>query len=107
VFLAVHAAYSFGGAYPSFALLPVASGLLSGVTAIGLWLSRRWSQYPVYVIAAFLGAYFIWYMVALVDLGWPYEDNIQSVASLVPAGLLLIFAVGASAYVFRRFRRQD
>jgi hypothetical protein len=43
--------------------------------------SRRWSQYPVYVIAAFLGAYFIWYMIALVDLGWPYEDNIQSVAS--------------------------
>jgi uncharacterized membrane protein AbrB (regulator of aidB expression) len=83
------------------------SGALSGAATVGLWQQKQWVQYVVYVISALVCVYVIWYIWSLVQLGWPYDDNIRSFVSLVPGGLILMFAIGASAHVFRAFRRKS
>jgi hypothetical protein len=104
LFFGLHSAYSFWGLYDHREFSAFLSGALSAAAAIGLWQERRWAQYVVYVITAFVMAYFAWYIWALVRLGWPYEDNVRSFVSLVPGTLILTFAVGASVHVFRALR---
>jgi hypothetical protein len=104
LFFGLNAGYSFWGLFNSHEFSAFLSGVLSAAAAIGLWQEKRWVQYVVYVITAFVVAYFIWYIWALVRLGWPYEDNVRTFVSLVPGALILMFAVGASTHVFRTFR---
>jgi hypothetical protein len=86
--------------------LPVAQACLCAVASIGLWRSRPWSRWVVYLISTLLGLYFAWALSALMASGWPYERTTQSVVSLVPGTLLLMFGVAASVYVTRVFRKR-
>jgi hypothetical protein len=85
--------------------LPVAQACLCTVASIGLWRSRPWSRWVVYLISTLLGLYFAWSLSALIASGWPSESTTQSVTSLVPGTLLLMFGVAAAVYVTRVFRK--
>ncbi|HEY0683862.1 MAG TPA: hypothetical protein VGD45_16135 [Steroidobacter sp.] len=104
LFFGLHAAYCFWGVYEYLSLSALLSGCLSAAAAIGLWREKRWAQYVVYFISASIGLYFGWYMWGLVGSGWPYQDTVRSVISLIPGTLILMFGIGASAHVFRVFR---
>lgn len=80
--------------------------VLSFVSAVGLWLRYRWSQYLVYLLTASIVGYFVWSVYAVIQMGWRYEDRIRSIAAIVPGALLLMLALSAAVYVFRVFRRE-
>lgn len=80
------------------------SAAVSMATAVGLWLRHRWSQYFVYFFSAMILCNFAWSIWALMQMGWPYEDNVKSIVALVPGSLILLFGVGAGIHVFRVFR---
>jgi hypothetical protein len=106
-FFAAHAIYSIWAAFASHTFMLLTGGILSAIASVGLWRHRQWSQYFVYLISFLVGVYSAWYMWALVELGWPYEDGVRSFVSLIPGGLVLLFAIGASVHVFRTFRRKS
>jgi len=80
------------------------SAAVSMATAVGLWLQYRWSQYLVYFFCLMVLWYFAWSIWALMQLDWPYQDNVRSIVALVPGSLVLLFGIGAGIHVFRVFR---
>ena len=81
-------------------------GVIGLVTAVGLWLKKPWSQYLAYVLGAlFIGTWM--FIVWQINVqGWPYEDTMQSVISLVPGVLMIIVVLGSCFVVWRVFRRE-
>ena len=75
--------------------------LLCSVASIGLWRSRPWSRWVVYLISMLLGLSFAWYLPALIASGWPYAG------SLLVGLLLLMFGVAAPVFVTRVFRKSS
>ena len=87
--------------------LPVAVACLCAVASIGLWRSRPWSRWVVYLISTLLGLFLAWYYGALIASGWPYESTTPPVVSLLPGALLLMFGVAAAVFVTRVFRKSS
>lgn len=104
-FFALYAAYCLWVLSLGWNWSAVFSSALGYIAAVGLWFGFQWSRYIVYLFSALIVAYFIWYMWALVQMGWPYRDKVKSFVSLVPGTLLLMLGVGAGIYVFRVFRK--
>ena len=75
--------------------------LLCSVASIGLWRSRPWSRWVVYLISMLLGLSFAWYLPALIASGWPYASTTRSAGWLFPGLLLLMFGVAVTR-VFRK-----
>lgn len=84
-------------------LIWVVSCLLA---AVGLVLSKAWSQYFVYLVALFTAGGWT-YVVATVALnGWPYHDTKSTVISLIPGIVLVLTCILISVYVFIYFKKQ-
>ena len=88
-------------------LVPVAAACLCSVASIGLWRSRPWSRWVVYLISMLVGLSFAWYLSTLIARGWPYPSTMQSVGWLFPGLLLLMFGVAAPVFVTRVFRKSS
>lgn len=88
-------------------LLPVGVACLCSVASIGLWRSRPWSRWVVYLISMLLGLSFAWYLSTLMESGWPYASMTRSVGWLFPGLLLLMFGVAAPVFVTRVFRKSS
>jgi hypothetical protein len=81
-------------------------GAVSLAGGVGLALRRRWSQYPVYLLALATvaswgyGTYSVW------TKGWPYHDTVSSVISLLPGALLVALCFAGAWFVYSFFRNQ-
>ena len=84
--------------------IAVATACVFGSAAVGLWRMRPWSRWIVYSISSVVGVWFVWYVSKLVQGGWPYDDRTRSFVAVLPASLLLLCAIAASAHVRRFFK---
>ena len=71
--------------------------------AVGLALSKGWSRYLVYLVAAFTAGGWLYAVATLAASRWPYPDTLSSVISLVPGMLLVALCVLCSVFVRRLF----
>jgi len=106
VFFAVYSVYCLWTLFYQLSPIAVLTAGLFAAAAIGLWLKRPWSRWIVYFVSTVLGGYFVWYVWAMVQTGWPFESPTRSVVALIPGLLLLMFAVGAAVHVARAFRHR-
>ena len=83
--------------------IAVASACVFGSAAVGLWLMRPWSRWIVYAISSAVCAWFVWYVSKLLQGGWPYDDGMRSVITILPASLLVLCAIAAAAHVRQVF----
>jgi hypothetical protein len=72
--------------------------------AIGLVLSKPWSQYCVHVVSFFTVGGWFYVTISIALHGWPYPGIMQTIISLVPGLLLSMVCVLSSIYVFKKFR---
>ena len=84
--------------------IAVASACVFGSAAVGLWLMRPWSRWIVYSISSAVCVWFVWYVSKLLQGGWPYDDGMRSVITVLPASLLVLCAIAAAAHVRRVFK---
>ena len=106
LFFAFFSVFSLLTLLNQLSLLPVAAACLCSVASIGLWRSRPWSRWVVYLISLLLGLSFAWNLPALIASGtWPYASTTRSVGSLVAGLLVLMFGVAAPVFVTRVFRK--
>jgi len=83
------------------------SAAMSFASTVGLWLGYRWSRYCVYLFSVMILCYFAWSIWVLVQMGWPYQDQRETVMAVVPGSVVLGLAIGAAVYVFRTFRSES
>lgn len=89
-------------AYAAFYWLPVA--VFAAVGAAGLFLRKRWAQYFWHLFAGVAMAAWLVKTAEVAVSGWPHEDLLSSVVSLIPGLLLIIVCAGGSIAVARHFR---
>jgi len=107
LFFAILSVLSLLSLLNRLSLLPVAVACLCSVASIGLWRSRPWSRWAVYLISMLLGLWFAWYLSTLIAGGWPYASATRSVGWLFPGLLLLMLGVAAPVFVTRVFRKSN
>ena len=108
LFFAFFSVFSLLTLLNQLSLLPVAAACLCSVASIGLWRSRPWSRWVVYLISMLLGLSLAWELPALIANGtWPYASTTRSVGSLLAGSLLLMFGVAAPVFVTRVFRQSS
>jgi hypothetical protein len=106
VFLMLYAVYGAALASQSWSIVNALVATWLGLTAIGLWLRKQWSQYLVYAISVALVVFWFVQMQALRATGWPYQDGTRSFVSVAILCVPLMFGVGIGVHVFRVFRRK-
>jgi hypothetical protein len=79
------------------------------ITAVGLWLRQRWSQYPVYVFSVFVVlAWILRIWVGLRNSGFQFQGTVLSASTGILISLLPVaLYVGASIVVFRQWRSRS
>jgi hypothetical protein len=108
LFFAFFSVFSLLTLLNQLSLLPVAAACLCCVASIGLWRSRPWSRWVVYLISMLLGLSLAWDLPALIASGtWPYASTTRSVGSVLAGLLLLMFGVAAPVFVTRVFRKSS
>jgi len=103
-FLLVASAYVGWWAVSSASFLWLLPAVLLLVVAFGLFLRKRWSQYLWYLIALAVSVSWVVSVVRVARSGWPYDNALSSVISLVPGLLLIAVCAGGSAVVANHFR---
>jgi hypothetical protein len=82
--------------------------IVSFVAAIGLWLRRPWTQYPVYLLSAIVVVVLPWeFWKAIQQHAWPYERLSASLVGLFITLCPFAFAIGSSVVTYRFFRAQS
>jgi hypothetical protein len=71
--------------------------------AVGLALSKRWSRYLVYLVAAFTAGGWLYVVATIAVHRWPYPDVLSSLISLIPGMLLAVLCLLCSLFVRRLF----
>jgi hypothetical protein len=107
LFFAILSVFSLLTLLNQLSLLPVAVACICSVASIGLWRSRPWSRWVVYLISMLLGLSFAWYLSTLIARGWPYASTTRSVVWLLGGLPLLMFGVAAPVFVTRVFRKSS
>lgn len=74
--------------------------------AIGLVLSKSWSQYFIYAVSFFTVSGWLYVTISIAVQGWPYQGILKTVISLVPGILLSMACVFSSIYIFKWFRNE-
>ena len=82
-------------------------GAVSLSVGIGLALERRWSQYPVYLLAFATLAGWGYATWSVWNQGWPYHDAESTVISLIPGAFLVTLCFAVSWFVFSFFRNNE
>jgi hypothetical protein len=106
VFLVIVAGYVGWWSITSGQLLWLVAASVALVGAVGLALRRRWSQYLWYLIALSASVLWVVTVVRIAMSGWPHNDVVSSVISLVPGLLLLTVCIFGSIAVRRHFRER-
>jgi len=73
------------------------------IGAIALWSANPASRYVVYSAAAVIVGSWLYTVIHTAISGWPYQDTVSTVVSLVPGTLLLLLCFGCCAYVSHYF----
>jgi hypothetical protein len=84
-----------------FWLLPASVSLIA---AVGLFLSKHWSQYLWHVVALAVSLSWVVSIVRIALSGWPYDSALSTIVSLIPGLLLVAVCAGGSAVVAKHFR---
>ena len=103
-FLVVVSAYLGWWAVSAASFLWLLPAVVSLIAAVGLFLSKRWSQYLWHVMALAVSLSWVVSVVRVALSGWPYDSALSSVVSLVPGLLLVAVCAGGSAVVAKHFR---
>lgn len=74
--------------------------------AVGLVLSKSWSQYFVYAVSFFTVGGWLYVTISIAIQGWPYPSVVKTVISLVPGIFLTLVCVLSSIYIFKNFRNE-
>ena len=76
------------------------------ITALGLFRSKRWSQYLWHSLSG--AAVLLWSisLIRLVVSGWPYSGALESAVSLLPGAALLVVCVAGSFVIRKHFRSE-
>lgn len=106
VFLMLYAVYGATLAFQSWSIVNALVATWLGLTGIGLWLRKQWSQYLVYAISVALVVFWLVQMQALRAAGWPYQDGTKSFVAVAILCVPVMFGVGIGVHVFRVFRRK-
>ena len=104
LFLLVISAYLGWWSVSTQAFLLLFPATISLIAAVGLFLSKRWSQYLWHVIAIVVSLSWFVSIIRLALSGWPYDNTISSAISLVPGLFLVAVCAGGSAVVTKHFR---
>jgi hypothetical protein len=104
LFLGAYALFSCWTLLYNVSLIAVATACVLGCAAVGLWLMQPWSRWIVYSLSAVVCVWFGWYVLKLLQGGWPYDDATRSVATVLPASFLLLGGIAAAALVSRVLR---
>jgi len=75
------------------------------VVSTGLLLRQVWSQHLIFGIAVSQSVQWPVTVAAIAWTGWPYDDPVMSVISLVPGLLLVGFWIGMYLLVRAQFKR--
>ncbi len=84
-------------------------GALGGVALViagGLLCLTVWAKYLAYFFAVGLAlswAYAVW---QVISRGWPYDDWLTTVVSLIPGAFLLIICAGGSWVIHKQYRQR-
>ena len=85
-----------------------ALGVLGGAALIaagGLLLLKVWAKYLTYFIAAGLSLSWTYAVGRMIFYGWPYDNWLATLTSLVPGACLLAICAGGSYVVNKQYRR--
>ena len=104
LFLFVIASYLGWWSISTPAFLWLFPAAISLIAAVGLFWSKRWSQYLWHVIAIIVSLSWVVSIIRLALSGWPYNNTISTVTSLVPGLFLVAVCAGGSAVVTKHFR---
>jgi hypothetical protein len=102
--LVLYAAYVAWWAIAASTPLWLAASVIGFITATGLFARKRWAQYLWHALAACVTLAWVVELARVVQSGWPYQDTVSSVISLVPGLFLLVICGGGSFVVARHYR---
>jgi len=77
--------------------------VLSLVTGVGLWLSKRWSVYLWHSLAVVVSLAWLISIIRIALAGWPYRDALTSFIALIPGFLVLALCATGSFVVEKHF----
>jgi hypothetical protein len=103
-FLLVVSAYLGWWSVSTASLFWFLPATVSLIAAVGLFLSKRWSQYVWHVGALVASLSWVVSIVRVALSGWPYHSTLSSIISLIPGLLLVAVCAGGSAVVANHFR---
>ena|SRR5215471_4032132 len=103
IFLAVAIAYPWIMTSELSGWLPQSALCL--VVSTGLFLRQVWSQHLIFGVAVSTSVQWPVTVAAIAWTGWPYDDPVMSVISLVPGLLLVGFWIGMYLLVRAQFKR--
>ena len=106
-FLLMISAYLGWWSVSTSAFLWLLPATILPIAAIGLFLNKHWSQYLWHVIAIVVSLSWIVSIVRLTFSGWPYENTISSVISLIPGLFLVVICAGGSSVVSKYFSKRS
>lgn len=103
-FLLVVSAYVGWWAVSAASFLWLLPAVVTLITAVGLLLRKRWSQYLWHTLALVISVSWVVSVVRATLAGWPYNNALATVISLVPGLLLVAVCAGGSVVVAKHFR---
>ena len=103
-FLLVVAAYLGWWSLATASFVWLLTSVVLLVVAVGLFLSKRWAQYLWYVMALVASLTWLITIVSLALSGWPQEDALTTIISLVPGLFLVTVCAVGSAIVAKHYR---
>ena len=102
---------AFWGAWVVWVSVPPGqwlTGVLGGValvTAGGLLFLKSWARALMYLIVAALVVNWFQAVAQVISRGWPYDDSLRTVLSLVPGAVFLVICTGGLWVVHKQYRR--
>src|SRR5690348_16809714 len=103
--LALYGAWVLSVAIPQTQWRYAVPGLIAIVTAGGLLRLKLWAQAVTYVFAMGLAVEWFYLVGQVISRGWPYATWSETLASLLPGALLLVFCGGGSWIVHKQYRQ--
>ena len=103
-FLLLISAYVGWWAISAASFLWLLPAVVTLIAAVGLFLSKRWSQYLWHALSLVVSMSWVISVVRVALSGWPYDSALPTVISLVPGLLLVAVCAGGSAIVAKHFR---
>lgn len=79
-------------------------GLSAILGSLGLIFQKYWSQYIVYILSFSITVFWLYEIIKNAIIGWPYEETLDTIISLVPGVFLFFICLISSIIVYKHFR---